>query len=134
MIILLLLLILPREPETLVDQVDVIEINHLFSRETGEETFSQVIYWRWDAGQSAHRVTAWRPFTGRPAWFRRDRREWIETREDGPTRREIHARQHRETWTFEDPELLDRAFVSPEMRRGLRPLTPADAAAPTPRP
>lgn len=116
---LLLLSILPRDPDTLVDRVEIIELNHVHCQQTGRETLSQVLYWRWHVEQSTHRVAAWRMATG-VSRVRRHGDGWIETREDGSIRREIHARQFRETWSFEDPELADRRLLPVEMRRGLR--------------
>jgi hypothetical protein len=118
-LLLLLLSILPHEPDTLVDRVEILELSHVHCPLTGREPLTQMIYWRWHEEQSTHRVAAWRLVQGFARIRRRDG-EWIETREDGQVRREIHARQFRETWTFEDPELLDRRFVSQEMRRGLK--------------
>jgi len=118
-LLLLLLSILPHEPDTLVDRVEIIELNHVHCPQTGRETLVQMIYWRWHKEQSTHRVAAWRIVQG-VARIRRIDGEWIETREEGYYRREIHARQFRETWSFEDPELLDRRLLPVELRQGLR--------------
>ena len=119
---LLLLAALPHEPPRVVDRVDVVEVNHTQCPQTGREVLCQVIYWRWHPADCTHHVAAWR--MAKPSdRFRRDGREWIEAREDGPIRREIRAVQFRETWTFEDPELLDREAFSKDLRRGLRPAT-----------
>ena len=120
---LLLLAVLPHEPPRVVDRVDVIEVNHTQCPQTGREVLCQVIYWRWHPADCTHHVAAWRMVSARPARFSRDGREWIETREDGPIRREIRAPFLRETWTFEDPEIADRVHVSADMRRGLRPAS-----------
>jgi hypothetical protein len=120
MLTLLLLSTLPHAPDTLTDRVDRIELNHVQCDQTGEPKLHQVIYWRWNAEHSRYNVTAWRMVDKRPSLIRRHGRGWIETREDGVIRREIHAEQFVETWTFDDPEITDRDQVSPEMRRGLR--------------
>jgi hypothetical protein len=122
MLALLLLATLPHSPATLTDRVDRIELNHVQCPQTGRETLTQVIYWRWHECDQTHHVTAWRMVDRRPSLLRRDGREWVETWEDGPVRREIRAAQFRETWTLHDPEVEDRATVSPEMRRGLNAL------------
>jgi hypothetical protein len=119
MLAILLLAILPHEPDTLVERVDVIELNHVYCPLTGRETLAQIIYWRWHDEHSTHHVAAWR-LLQRMARVRRHDSEWIETREDGEVRREIHAKQFRETWSLHDPELFDRVALPIELRRGLR--------------
>lgn len=120
MLPLILLAILPHAPEVVTDHVDRIELNHVQCEWTGEPKLHQVIYWTWCAEHSRYNVAAWRMVDKRPSLIRRHGRGWVETREDGPIRREIHAEQFRETWTFTDPEIEDRERVSPDMRRGLR--------------
>jgi hypothetical protein len=122
MLALILLATLPHAPDTLTDRVDCIELNHVQCEWTGAVKLNQVIYWRWNAEHSRYNVTAWRMVDKRPSLIRRHGRGWIETREDGVIRREVHAEQFRETWTFEDPEIADRQCVSLEMRRGLKAL------------
>lgn len=122
-LLLVLLAEIPREPETLVDHVDRIELNHVQSIWDGSETLCQVIYWRWSVEDRCYHVAAWRTSTSATARFKRDGREWVETREDGLVRREIRSPQFRETWTLHDPELEDRKTYPPELRRGLRQLT-----------
>ena len=111
--------ILPHEPPTVREQVDLLELNHVQCPQTGRETLTQVIYWRWHEGNSRNHVTAWR-MAKLPELFGRDGREWTESREDGPVRRIIRAKQFRETWTFHDPEIEDRQLLPADQRRGLR--------------
>lgn len=121
MLVLILLGILPHSPDVVFDRVDRIELNNVQCEWTGDVKLRQVIYWRWNSEHSRFNVTAWRMVDSkRPAIFRRDGRTWVETREDGLFRREIHAEQFRETWTFHDPEVADREQVGTEQRRGLR--------------
>lgn len=118
--ILLLLIVSISQETTIVDHVDRLEINHVHCPHTGRELVCQVIYWRWHVEDRRFHVAAWRLSTSATARFKRDGREWVETREDGPVRREIRSPQFRETWTFGDPELEDRKTYPPELRRGLR--------------
>ena len=117
-IALLLCAGVPHGPRVLVDRVDVIELNHLQCPTTGRVTLVQVIYWRWCEADCQHHVVAWR--MDRPARLRREGREWIETWTDAGVSREVRAPYWRETWTFEDPELVDRESFSKDARRGLR--------------
>jgi len=118
---LLAFAVLPHAPRVIVDRVDRIDLNHVQCPLTGAETIYQVIYWRWDSARSCYVVGAWRLADQPSARFKRVNRGWVETREDGPVRREIHAEQLRETRTFVDPEFEDRAVLPAAMRHGLRP-------------
>lgn len=118
---LFLLLILPHEPTTIRERVDMLELNHVQCPQTGRETLTQLIYWRWDSTACRYHVTAWRMFRNGDR-FGRDGREWVDAREDGPVRRIVTAPFLRETWTFHDPEIEDRSLVPADARRGLRKI------------
>ena len=115
----ILLAILPHEPATITDRVDLIERNHVICLQTGTERLEQVIYWRWDERTNGRRVVAWRMFRG-PSRVVRIGDEIRESWEDGPVRREIWARRYVETWTDVDPELIDRERLPVDLRDGLR--------------
>lgn len=117
--LLVLSVLLPGD-RVLSDRVSVIEINHVQCLWTGKETLCQVIYWRWWTDDQ-HHVAEWRTLASCPhARFRRDGRGWVETRDDGPVRREIRADSLRETWTTHDPEVADRELLPPGNRLPLR--------------
>lgn len=121
MLALLLALTADISRETiLADRVARIEINHVMCPWTGRELVAQVIYWRWHADVSRHHVAAWRDARQSVARFRRTDRGWVETREDGSVRREIHATELRETWSVDDPEREDVELLAPNLRRGLK--------------
>lgn len=113
-IILALLAFAASPPElALVDQVDIIELNHLHDAR-GHRTFSQWIFWRWNHDCRRYEVAAWRMAKHPSTWSRGTLRIV-----DGNHIREIRTVSYRETWTRYDPEVVDREFTAPESRQGL---------------
>jgi len=118
----ILALFLPRGG-CLVDEVDVIEVNHVFDGE-GTETFVQAIFWRWRGFEGHYRVVDWRTVRdGNVYPVRRWDRGgvWVSRWRDDRDRcwREVRAPLFRETWTVYDVEVADREFLPERYREGL---------------
>jgi hypothetical protein len=45
--------------EAIVDEVDLLEVNHMFD-EQGKKIYSQVIFYEWNSTKSRHDVVGWR--------------------------------------------------------------------------
>lgn len=103
----------------IVDRVDKIELNHVYNH-TGDVILSQLIFWDWNCQDSRFYVRDWRMYkTG----MRPIRRRWMTyvvsfSDNDGKYRR-IYAPQFCETWTYYDPEVLDRSYLPAEQRQKL---------------
>lgn len=116
---LLLVVAIERQP-VVRDEIAIIELNHLHCPMTGRELLFQVIYWRWWSDDT-HHVAEWRVMATYPnARFVRDGQGWIERRDEGAFRREVHATSLRETWTLHDPEVEDRTYLPKDQRLPLR--------------
>lgn len=125
---LLLLMTLP-QPGIVVEQVDVVEINHYYSEScddtfplTHKYCFSQVLFWRWNEREGRHEVHDWR-MAKQPGivpqynWHRRRYQCWFD---DGGTVRVVESVAMRETHTGYDPEIEDRLHLPKESRILLR--------------
>lgn len=109
-----------RSPVVVVDRVDVVEVNHFYDGQ-GKLVFCQILWWEWRADEdgSAHRIVDWRlmkssgqlPVRVDGVW----RCQWT----DGERLRRVDAWSYRETWTQEDPELVDRLSMPPDQLRKL---------------
>jgi hypothetical protein len=122
--------IVPHDDSVIQDSCDLIELNHHYDDE-GRKTFSQLIFYEWDAYDCRHQVRAWRMLKEtakeatdprKPNWqvhFDYERQRWIATGDDGECNREVRAGLFRETWTQYDPELLERDILPKEHRREL---------------
>lgn len=117
---LLLLSILPHE--TVVrEQVDLVELNHKYSDETGDLCLEQIIYYEWKNGR--YQVVSWRMLKSPLMIPYRDHSHggytavWVD---DQNTLRVLRADAFRETFTSHDPELLERTVLPSELRRGLK--------------
>lgn len=94
------------------EQVDVIEVNHLYD-DYGQRQFTQVIYKDWDGDR--HQVRAWRMLNSPGMWPNRQRAIWM----DGGILRDVRCRSVAETWTQFDPEIEERKIIPPDSRPGL---------------
>ena len=101
----------------IVDRVDVAELNHVHWEKSGEHTFSQWVFWEWNAG--AMRVVDWRYAKCTDPMFTSDGGQWAMTWLDGETLRRVEADHFRETWTAYDVEVQDRARLPESLRRRL---------------
>lgn len=102
------------------DHVDIIELNHKFD-DAGRETFQQYIFYEWDARAGRFQVRAWRIRKDHAIWPHYDfharcyRLTWF----DDARLRVVRANSCIETWTYHDPEILERGILPNERRRGL---------------
>ena len=119
--LLLASVFLPCNQQPATIRVDLIERNHVISPETGLETVDQVIYWRWHAETSGHRVIHWRFAAARQSVLVRTEAGWRESYRDGSVRRVIYSRRAVETWTTHDPEVADRDILAQSDRVGWGP-------------
>lgn len=122
MITLLVAAILSASPTTIhiPDTVDLIEVNH-YHDQSGRLIINQVIYYDWDPATERHHVVAWRLLRCSGQLPRKDwqRGLYVTRWRDMDVWREVTARQVRETWTQEDPEVVERGLLPVEMRREL---------------
>jgi len=105
------------------ERVDLIELNHCYD-ESGKHIFDQLIFYDWSPTSRVYQVLAWR-LVKRPSHVPQHdakRDDFVLTWQDGPIFRRVRATTFRETWTQHDPELVARANLPKENRRGL--LTP----------
>ena len=114
------------------DQVDLIEINHVYDAK-GQHIFDQTIFYEWSSQQERYQVMAWRLLKANAQvplrnWERGDfQAVW----NDGAVFRRVRSANVRHSWTQHDPELLERENLPRERRRELTvPLAPEAATAP----
>lgn len=107
------------------DTVDIIEVNHVYDKQTGRERLSQTIFWEFRPYRGGLRISVvdWRMQDGVRALPRYDHRErvWILVWWDSKHKvlRRVLAASFRETHTRYDPEVDDQDKLSTEYRRGL---------------
>lgn len=146
MLTLFLLLMLPLYPQ---DCCGMVEISHVYGPD-GSLTFDQLICYEFNATASRWDVRDWRLIPDGRVSCETAKREWNKSHPNGPpyepkwigspmvprksngtyrcvwfdkkcgVRREIAAKQVRETWTSYDPELLAREDLPETERRRLR--------------
>lgn len=125
--ILLALALSSASPANLIttDQVDMVEVNHLYD-EQGRLLFDQVIYYDWSPEQRRYNVRAWR-LVKTPSQLptRHVSGGYISLWHDDRTLRRVIATSRRESWTQYDPELVERQFRSKDKRPNLtKRITP----------
>jgi len=101
----------------LEDQVDLIEINHLYDL-NGQPLIHQLIFYQWDPAAHRYQVRAWRLLKS-PDQF--PRKNWNQDLyvcqwRDMRVYRKVYAKEIRETWTTHDPEVLERKMYPIEKR------------------
>ncbi|PQO46184.1 hypothetical protein [Blastopirellula marina] len=109
----------PVEPH-LVDRVDLIEINHLYDIQ-GRLVINQMIFYDWDNASQRFQVRAWRLLKSddqlpRKSW---NQDQYICHWRDMNVQRKVFADNVRETWTTQDPEVLERNMYPIELRSEL---------------
>lgn len=121
-ILLLLLGFLPAD-RVLRDHTTLVEVNRYYEpEECGDRlVLEQLVWWDWYPGPVwDYRVVDWKIVPGlRPRYDYR-RRLWVVAWQDGRQLREVTSDFFRETETYHDVEITDRAILPPEQRRGLR--------------
>lgn len=113
---MLLLLCLITFNPTIVNNVDIIEINHYFGPDN-KEIIVQMIFWDWDWDLDNFVVRDWRIHKfARPA---RQRGRYMVQWFDRKKPRRVYANQCIETWTYFDPEVANREILPRHYRKGL---------------
>lgn len=108
------------------DDVDLVELNHLYD-EHGKKLLDQLIYYDWCPKACRYQVRAWRLLKNQVQVPRRDWRtgEYSATWHDGDVLRHVRTTNLRETWTQQDPELIEREYLPKDKRRDLKkPVNP----------
>lgn len=108
---------LPRD-RCLVDTVDRVEFNHVYSPE-GRLIGEYTLFWDWDQNRCDWVIVDWRKMRETGRWSECDgwyRMIW----RDGNRLRMVRTRNTLETWTRFDREIEDRDRFPIELRRGLR--------------
>jgi len=95
--------------------VDRIEFNH-YSSASGDHVFDQLIFYSWSAQRKRFDVRDWRTCKDDSMLPRRTRDGWKVIFYDGDIPREVTTKSLRETWTFRDPELLERDKLAIDQR------------------
>jgi len=110
----------PAPQAVVADQIDMFELNHYFNGD-GVLVFDQLIFWRWDEGDGAFEVAAWRLVKSPHQLPRRDWRRggYVVIWRDGKILREVRAPAMVEPWTQHDPEMDDRNRLPKRRRSGL---------------
>ena len=114
---------------TLRDEVDVIELNHVFDGE-GQHVLSQFIFWEFETHSAAEHVVAWRLWKPGSSLPLRDVRQGgcVLLFRDGESLRLVRGKQYRETWTQYDPEIDNRRQLPQHLRRELGRFEPPTEA------
>ena len=115
-LVLAVLNLIPTGHEVL-NTVDVIEINHVYSLETGDKRFTQVIYWQWTDGEL--RVVDWRMLRTAGQRPRKNGSLWVSRYRESGIDRKIVATAFRVRHSYHDPEIDDRREHPVSMRAKL---------------
>lgn len=99
------------------DRVDVVELNHFYDCE-GKPVLDQLIFWDFCRGSERFQVRAWRLWRSETAahsaaW------KGVIIFIDGERLRVIRYVTRRESWTQEDPELIERTVLPTDQRKDL---------------
>ncbi|UUO04638.1 hypothetical protein M4951_14690 [Blastopirellula sp. J2-11] len=115
--LLLLLTAFPQEA-AVIDQVDLIEVNHLYDQQ-GRHVIDQLIFWNWD--RDRFQIRAWRLIKSQSQLPLRDwnRGGYVCYWRDLQQLRKVYAPQKRETWTTYDPEVRQRELLPIQQRAEL---------------
>ena len=110
---------------TVIDTVDIIEINYVYDKATGNKRLSQVIFWEFKVYHGSFRVVDYRMLDAvntRPRYDHRLKR-WELTWHDVANKcmRTVLASSFRETQTRYDPEQEDLEEWAISHRRRLTP-------------
>lgn len=118
MMLAAVLLWLAPAPQVVEDRCCLIEINHVVSGDTGEESFVQLIAWEFSPFESRFHVQDWR-FLKRNEHAARSGAMWRVTFQDSSdVWRTVTAPAYRETFTTYDPETAERDVLPSCKRRG----------------
>lgn len=117
---LYLLLLITHDPYQPVQThcVEVLELNVMHSRETGEPCLKQWICWNTNQTTGDIRVCEWWLFKGERAVKQRDG-TWIVVVWVGHRMELVRAVSFKRSHTLHDPELVDREVVAKDQRERL---------------
>ena len=145
-----LLLLTAIEPREIVQHVDRLELNHVYSQ-SGRLAIDQIILWDWDTLEERYQVVDWMKVHGYRLEVDGERMEWERRHPNGPdyiprpnssymvprrdggkysvtwwdsslrTVRSIEAKRFIETWTGFDREVEERKVLPQSKRRKLSP-------------
>ena len=99
-----------------VDEVDLVEVNHVYN-DQGKHRLTQLIFYNYQRGYDAE-VVDWRILKGRLPMPKGKKYETIFL-DYGKIMRCVIARQYRETWTQYDVEQDERRHLPDRIRKGL---------------
>lgn len=101
----------------LVDDVDLVELNHYYD-DQGKHILDQLIYYDWCNVRCRFQVRDWRLQRSEfQIPMRRPDGMYSSTFKDGDVVRKVRSASFRETWTQYDPELQEREFLDKAQRR-----------------
>ncbi len=111
---------LPPDTNLLVNQVDLIEINHCYD-ENGQLVFDQLLFYDWSPEKGHYDVRDWRLLKSSVQVPRRNQETggYVTVWRDGNAMRKVHSKTIRETWTQYDPEIVEQEFLPKDQRRSL---------------
>jgi len=103
------------------DRVDMIEVNHNFDEQNNRLILSQIIYWEWSPYFSEFIVMHWQLIGEgkKHTVVRKGPNEYISIGFDDERLRVVKARSFKETWTYDDPEVVNQRLVPKNERIGL---------------
>jgi len=103
-----------------IDQVDIVELNHVICPTDGSEQGVYWVWWRWQSvdGLADYYVADWRRVTDVPRPTDGVQEFW-----DGKAkrRRRVESRVSIETWCFYDRESEDRKRLPESRRKKFKP-------------
>ncbi|MFP6677033.1 MAG: hypothetical protein VB878_18255 [Pirellulaceae bacterium] len=102
---------------TVVDRVDLIEVNHYY--DNGRHVLDQTIFYEWNEYDKRFQIRDWRPLKRDAQFPHYDwrRGEYVTRWFDGGVMREVRSTAFRETWTRYDPEFVERNILPKTARR-----------------
>lgn len=109
------------------DKVDCIEINHILNQKTGEYGQSYLLFWETEKKTGKPKIVAWRRYEPKniPMKNHRGYDYLFHDPKDAGKLRRIFSQRLMETWTTEDPEIINRRYDFPEStRRGFSQRMP----------
>ncbi len=112
------------DSDLLVDEVDLIEINHCYD-ENGQLVFDQLLFYDWSPEKGHYDVRDWRLLKSPIQVPRRNHEAggFVTVWRDGNTMRKVHAKTIRESWTQYDPEIIEQEFLPKDQRRSFPKLS-----------
>jgi|SRR6185503_239707 len=98
---------------------DLVELNTVYSPETGKEVLTQVIWWNWDYKKNDYVVRDWRLIAKCSEPYR-TKDGFVVRWNDNGTQREVRSKMCKRTHLLYDPEVFNRQKVSECDRNRIR--------------